>query len=237
MTPALCGRCEYFVSGLPARPASLPCTSLFRIEGTDTGARQPSHSLLPCRLIENLDVGANLIYQLGEDRVQAEGDYWVAETAAVMGKVLLKQDATVWWNAVLRGDNELITVGEGSNVQDGSVLHTDPGFPLTIGPHVTIGHKVMLHGCEIGEGSLIGINAVVLNGAKIGKNCLIGANALITEGKEIPDNSMVLGSPGKVVKTLSEEQGMAIRIGAKHYVENGRRFRDTLQQQAEADAT
>ena len=175
-----------------------------------------------------------MLYRLGDIEVRAEGDYWVAPNAAVMGNVLLKQDATVWWGAVLRGDNDLITVGEGSNVQDGSVLHTDPGYPLVIGPHVTVGHKVMLHGCEIGEGSLIGINSVVLNGAKIGKNCLIGAGALITENKEIPDNSMVLGSPGKIVKTLSEEQGMALRIGAKHYVENGRRFRDSLSAMNEA---
>lgn len=175
-----------------------------------------------------------MIYQLDEQQVRAEGDYWVADSASVVGNVLLKQDASVWFNAVLRGDNELITVGEGSNVQDGSVLHTDPGYPLEIGPHVTIGHKVMLHGCQIGEGSLIGINAVVLNGAKIGKNCLIGANALITEGKEIPDNSMVLGSPGKVVKTLAPEQAEAIRIGAAHYVVNARRFRQGMQPQAQA---
>ncbi|MEQ9451908.1 MAG: gamma carbonic anhydrase family protein [Pseudomonadales bacterium] len=172
-----------------------------------------------------------MIYQLDGEKVQAEGDFWVADSAAVIGKVLLKQDASVWFNAVLRGDNELITVGEGSNIQDGSVLHTDPGYPLTIGAHVTVGHKVMLHGCEIGEGSLIGINAVVLNGAKIGRNCLIGANALITEDKVIPDNSMVLGSPGKVVKTLSDEQAAGIRIGAAHYVENARRYRAGLQPQ------
>ena len=175
-----------------------------------------------------------MLYELGGVAVKAEGDYWVADSATVVGKVLLKQDASVWFNAVVRGDNDLITIGEGSNVQDGSVLHTDPGFPLTIGAHVTIGHKVMLHGCHIGEGSLIGINAVVLNGAKIGKNCLIGANTLITEGKEIPDNSMVMGSPGKVVKTLTEEQGAGIRMGAKHYVENSRRFRDGLVPQASA---
>jgi len=176
-----------------------------------------------------------VLYTLGDTAVRAEGDFWVADTAVVVGKVLLKQDASVWFNAVLRGDNELITVGEGSNVQDGAVLHTDPGYPLLIGPHVTVGHKVMLHGCEIGEGSLIGINAVVLNGAKIGKNCIIGANALVAEGKEIPDNSMVLGTPGKVVKTLSEAQGMAVRVGAKHYVENARRFREQMSVQAEAE--
>ncbi len=176
-----------------------------------------------------------MLYQLGEHRVRAEGGYWVADSATVVGKVLLKEGASVWFNAVLRGDNELITVGEGANVQDGAILHTDPGFPLNIGAHATIGHKVMLHGCEIGEGTLIGINAVVLNGAKIGKNCLVGANALITEGKEIPDNSMVLGSPGKVVRTLSDEQARGLRVGAAHYVENARRFREQMQPQTEAD--
>jgi len=176
-----------------------------------------------------------MLYTLGDAAVAADGDYWVADNAVVVGKVLLKSDASVWFNAVLRGDNELITVGEGANVQDGAVLHTDPGYPLVIGPHVTVGHKAMLHGCEIGEGSLIGINAVVLNGVKIGSNCIIGANALITEGKQIPDNSMVLGSPGKVVKTLTEAEGMAIRVGAKHYVENARRFREQLAVQAAAE--
>ena len=177
-----------------------------------------------------------MLYELDGVAVKAEGDYWVADSSTVVGNVVLKQDASVWFNAVVRGDNDLITIGEGSNVQDGSVLHTDPGFPLTIGAHVTIGHKVMLHGCDIGEGSLIGINAVVLNGAKIGKNCLIGANALITEGKEIPDNSMVMGSPGKVVRTLSEEQAKGIRAGAAHYVENARRFRTGAVEQSAAAA-
>mgnify|MGYP001230448152 FL=1 len=177
---------------------------------------------------------SRVLYQLGDFEVRAEGDYWVADNAVVLGNVLLKQGASVWFNAVLRGDNDLITVGEGSNIQDGSVLHTDPGYPLNIGAHVTIGHKVMLHGCDVGEGSLIGINAVVLNGAKIGKNCIIGANALITEGKEIPDNSMVMGSPGKVVKTLTDEQAAGIRMGAAHYVVNARRFREELKAQPQA---
>ena len=177
---------------------------------------------------------SRVLYQLGDLEVRAEGDYWVADNAVVLGNVLLKQGASVWFNAVLRGDNDLITVGEGSNIQDGSVLHTDPGYPLNIGAHVTIGHKVMLHGCDVGEGSLIGINAVVLNGAKIGKNCIIGANALITEGKEIPDNSMVMGSPGKVVKTLTDEQAAGIRMGAAHYVVNARRFREELRAQPQA---
>ena len=177
---------------------------------------------------------SRVLYQLGDLEVRAEGDYWVADNAVVLGNVLLKRGASVWFNAVLRGDNDLITVGEGSNIQDGSVLHTDPGYPLNIGAHVTIGHKVMLHGCDVGEGSLIGINAVVLNGAKIGKNCIIGANALITEGKEIPDNSMVMGSPGKVVKTLTDEQAAGIRMGAAHYVVNARRFREELKAQPQA---
>ena len=174
---------------------------------------------------------SNMIYQLGERRVRAEGEYFIAESAMVIGNVLLRTNASVWFNAVIRGDNELITIGENSNVQDGSVLHTDPGSPIVIGSHVTIGHKVMLHGCTIGDNSLIGINAVVLNGAKIGRNCLIGANALITEGKEIPDNSMVLGAPGKVVRELSAEQIEGSRRAALHYVENARRFKRDLQPQ------
>lgn len=170
-----------------------------------------------------------MLLQLEDRRVQAESeDCFVADSAMVMGSVLLKEGASVWFNAVLRGDTELITVGRHSNVQDGSVLHTDPGCPLNIGDYVTVGHKVMLHGCEIGENSLIGINAVVLNRAKIGRNCIIGANALITEGKEIPDNSMVMGAPGKVVRQLTEAEIAGLKLSAEHYVENGRRFRKGL---------
>ncbi len=165
-----------------------------------------------------------MLYQLEDRRVRAEGQFFVAPGAIVLGSVLLGENASVWFNAVLRGDQELITVGEGSNIQDGAVLHTDPGFPLVIGRHVTVGHKAMVHGCHIGDNSLIGINAVVLNGARIGRNCLIGANALITEGKEIPDNSMVLGAPGKVVRELSEEQIEGLRRSAAGYMENARRF-------------
>ena len=172
-----------------------------------------------------------MIYQLGERQVRAEGEYFVATSAAVIGNVLLRTNASVWFNAVIRGDNELITIGENSNVQDGAVLHTDPGSPMVIGNHVTIGHKAMLHGCTIGDNSLVGINAVVLNGAKIGRNCLIGANALVTEGKEIPDNSMVLGSPGKVVRELTPQQIEDLRRSALHYVENARRFKRDLQSQ------
>ena len=172
-----------------------------------------------------------MIYQLDQWGVRAEGDYFVAESAVVIGHVLLRANASVWFNAVIRGDNELITIGEHSNVQDGAVLHTDPGSPLVIGSHVTIGHKAMLHGCTIGDNSLVGINAVVLNGARIGRNCLIGANALVTEGKEIPDNSMVLGSPGKVVRELTPEQIDGLRRSALHYVENARRFKSGLRLQ------
>ena len=132
-----------------------------------------------------------MLYQLGDTKVQVEEGVWVAENAVVVGNVLLKENSSVWFNAVIRGDNDLITIGEGANIQDGSVLHSDPGSPLTVGANVTIGHKVMLHGCDIGEGSLVGINSVVLNNARIGKNCIIGANALITEGKEIPDLSLI----------------------------------------------
>jgi carbonic anhydrase/acetyltransferase-like protein (isoleucine patch superfamily) len=176
-----------------------------------------------------------MIFELNGRRVRAEGDHFVADSAMVMGHVLLRRDASVWFNAVVRGDNELITIGEGSNVQDGSVLHTDPGQPIVIGADVTIGHKVMLHGCTIGDGSLIGINAVILNGARIGRGCLIGANALITEGKEIPDGSLVMGAPGKVVRQLTPEQIAGLVGSARHYVENWKRFKRTLRPQETAD--
>jgi carbonic anhydrase/acetyltransferase-like protein (isoleucine patch superfamily) len=156
------------------------------------------------------------------------GEYWIAPTASVMGNVILKKNASIWWGAIARGDNDPIEIGENSNVQDGSVLHTDHGAPLTIGANVTIGHMVMLHGCTIGDGSLIGIGAIVLNGAKIGRNCLIGAGALITEGKEIPDNSMVMGAPGKVVREIGEQHALILQGSALHYVENWKRFRRDL---------
>jgi carbonic anhydrase/acetyltransferase-like protein (isoleucine patch superfamily) len=176
-----------------------------------------------------------MIYSLGDRRVRAEGDYFIAESATVIGSVLLKNNASVWFNAVIRGDNDLIVIGENSNVQDGSVLHTDGGVQLVIGSNVTVGHKVMLHGCTIGDNTLIGINSVILNGAKIGRNCLIGANTLITEGKEIPDNSMVLGSPGKVVRELSEQQRQILQFSAAGYVRNFQRFKAELVAQAECD--
>jgi len=157
-----------------------------------------------------------------------DGDYWVAPDANLIGKVVLESGASVWFGSTLRGDNEEIRVGAGSNVQENTVCHTDPGCPLIIGPGCTIGHKAMLHGCIIGENSLIGMGATVLNGAKIGKNCLIGAGALITEGKEIPDGSLVMGAPGKVVRQLDEAAIEGLRSSARKYQANMRRFRTGL---------
>lgn len=153
-----------------------------------------------------------------------EGSYWIAPSAAVIGKVKLERFASVWFGAVIRGDNELITIGENSNVQDGAVMHTDPGLPLTVGRNCTIGHKAILHGCTIGDNTLVGMGAVVLNRAKIGRNCLIGANALITEGKEIPDNSLVMGQPGKVAGELNGEAIARLGRSAENYVRNWQRF-------------
>lgn len=157
-------------------------------------------------------------------RTPASGRCWVAPNATVLGNVDIAEDASVWFNATIRGDNELIRIGERSNIQDGCVLHTDPGFPMDIGPDCTIGHMVMLHGCTIGRGSLVGIGAIILNGAKIGEECLIGAGALIGERKEIPPRSVVLGSPGKVIRQLSDEDAARVRQGAVHYVRNWQRY-------------
>jgi carbonic anhydrase/acetyltransferase-like protein (isoleucine patch superfamily) len=153
-----------------------------------------------------------------------EGQYWIAPSASVIGKVRLERGASVWFGAVIRGDNELITIGEGSNVQDGAVMHTDPGLPLTVGRNCTIGHKAILHGCAVGDNTLIGMGAVILNRARIGRNCLIGANALITEGKEIPDNSLVMGQPGKIAGELNEEAIARLTKSAETYVRNWQRF-------------
>jgi len=169
-----------------------------------------------------------MIYQLEDAVPQIHASAWVAENATLAGQITLQKDVSIWFNAVLRAEHAPITVGEGSNIQDGSVCHVDPGMPLTIGRSVTVGHKVMLHGCTIGDESLIGINAVILNGAKIGRHCLIGANSLIPEGKEIPDGSLVMGSPGKIVRTLSEAQIEGLKASAMHYVENGRRYKASL---------
>ena len=154
---------------------------------------------------------------------------WVADSAQVMGQVELGEGASVWFGAVVRGDTDRITIGAGSNIQDASVLHAGAGQPLLLGERVTVGHQVVLHGCTIGDESLIGIGAVVLNGAKIGKNCLVGAGALVTEGKEFPDGSMILGSPAKAVRQLTPAQIEGLRQSARHYTDNARRFRDGLQ--------
>lgn len=163
-------------------------------------------------------------YRLGDSRVQTDPQSWVAPNAVLIGKVRLQAGASVWFNAVLRGDNELIHIGENSNVQDGTVMHTDMGSPLTIGKGVTIGHSAMLHGCSVDDYSLIGINAVILNGAKIGKYCIIGANSLIGEGKVIPDGSLVMGSPGKIVRELTDVQMKMLEASAAHYVHNAQRY-------------
>ncbi|OZY41951.1 gamma carbonic anhydrase family protein [Pseudomonas fragi] len=170
-------------------------------------------------------------YSLGDSLVETHPDSWTAPTATLIGKVRLEEGASVWFNAVLRGDNELILIGKHSNVQDGAVMHTDMGYPLTLGTGVTIGHNAMLHGCTVGDYSLIGINAVILNGAKIGKHCIIGANSLIGEGKEIPDGSLVMGSPGKVVRDLTDEQKKLLEASAAHYVKNGQRYARDLKVQ------
>ena len=168
------------------------------------------------------------VYALFDTAPQVHETAWVADDATVIGNVRLEAESSVWYGAVIRCDNEPITVGRGSNVQDGSVLHTDHGFPLTLGEGVTVGHQVTLHGCTIGDGSLIGIQAVVLNGARIGRNCLVGAGSLVTEGKEFPDNSLIMGSPAKVVRELSPEQAQRLRQSALNYVANAARHRDGL---------
>ena len=166
-----------------------------------------------------------MLYALGQHTPALIGEgHFVADNATVVGMVRLQANSSVWFNVVIRGDCDWIEVGENSNVQDGAVLHTDPGIQLNIGKNVTVGHQAMLHGCTIGDNSLIGINAVVLNRAKIGKNCLIGANTLIPEGKEIPDNSMVVGSPGKVIRSLEGPAVQMLELSAQHYVQNGQRF-------------
>ncbi|MCB1714602.1 MAG: gamma carbonic anhydrase family protein [Candidatus Competibacteraceae bacterium] len=170
-----------------------------------------------------------MIYALGERQVQCESDDWfVADSATVIGSVILKNNASVWFNAVVRGDNDLITIGADTNIQDGSVLHADPGIPLTFGRGVTVGHMAMLHGCTVGDNTLIGIKAVVLNHAVIGKNCIIGANSLVTEGKVIPDNSLLMGAPAKVIRTVTDEEVQNLRLMAEHYVQNFKRYKAGL---------
>ncbi len=168
------------------------------------------------------------IYELEHVSPTLAESAWVADSAQVMGRVDLAADTSVWFGVVIRGDTESISIGEGSTIQDCSVLHADIGQPLRVGKHVTVGHKVMLHGCTIGDESLIGIGAIVLNGAKIGKNCLVGAGSLVTEGKEFPDGSMIMGTPAKVVRSLTPEQIQALKLSAHHYIENAKRFKSEL---------
>ncbi len=168
-------------------------------------------------------------YALGNRTPVLVGErHFIADGARIIGQVRLQTHSSIWFNAVLRGDNEWIEIGERSNVQDGSVLHTDPGFPLTVGKHVTVGHKVMLHGCTIGDNSLIGIGSTILNGAVIAENCMVGANALITENKSFAEGSLIIGAPARVARELSDEEIHSIGAAAEHYVENAARYRDNL---------
>ena len=167
-------------------------------------------------------------YSIEDHRVVCKGDYWIAPNATVIGSVILGNNASIWFGCVVRGDNDVITIGENSQLQDGCIVHGDPGFPVTLGRGVSVGHMAMLHGCSIGDGSLIGIKSVILNGAKVGRNCLIGANALIAEGKEIPDGSLVIGSPGKVVRSLSEAEIRDINAFADQYVQEFKRYRESF---------
>ena len=166
-----------------------------------------------------------MIYALEDRKPEFRSQsYFIADNAIVIGSVVLENNASIWFNAVVRGDNDLITIGENSNIQDGSVLHTDQGVKLTVGRDVTVGHMVMLHGCTIGDNTLIGIKAVILNGAKIGRNCIIGANTLIPERKEIPDGSLVMGSPGRIVRTLTDPEIRMNTLMSAHYVQNFQRY-------------
>jgi carbonic anhydrase/acetyltransferase-like protein (isoleucine patch superfamily) len=168
------------------------------------------------------------IYQFQEQTPDIDPSAYVADSAAVIGKVTMQAHSSVWFSATVRGDGDHITLSENSNVQDGAVLHADPGYPLTLGKNVTVGHLAMLHGCTVGEGTLVGIKAVILNGAKIGKNCLVGAGALVTEGKEFPDNSLIIGSPAKAVRTLGEEDIQRMHGAWKVYVERGQTYKNSL---------
>lgn len=173
-----------------------------------------------------------MIYQLDDKKVVLKGEgHFIAPSADVMGDVTLHEGVSVWFNVVIRADKDSITIGAGTNIQDGAVLHVDPGYPMQVGAGVTVGHKVMLHGCTVGDNSLVGINAVVLNGAKIGRNCLIGANSLVVENMEIPDGSMVFGSPAKIRRPLTEAEIEGLKLSAQHYVGNGRFFRENLKEQ------
>ena len=169
-----------------------------------------------------------MIYSLADRAVTFEGDYYVAPNATLVGSVVMGHESSVWFNVVVRGDNDVITIGAGSNVQDGSVLHTDEGIALTLGKRVTVGHMAMLHGCTVGDNTLVGINSIILNGAVIGKHCIVGANTFIAEGKEIPEGKLVLGSPGRIVRSLRDAEILALDEFADHYIANARRYRTQL---------
>lgn len=172
-----------------------------------------------------------MIFELGERKLEINGvDYFIADNATVIGSVIINNNVSIWFNAVIRGDYEPISIGENTNIQDGVVVHTDEGIPMFIGRGVTVGHVAMLHGCNIGDNSLIGINAVILNNAKIGNNCIIGANSLISEGKEIPDGSLVLGSPGRVIRKVTDDEIRDLKLSAEHYVENFKHFKRSLRE-------
>ncbi len=169
------------------------------------------------------------IFRIDEKTPRIDPAAWVAPNATVIGDVHLEAGASIWWNAVLRGDNDPIRIGANSNIQDGSIVHTDEGVPLTIGRNVTVGHMVMVHGCTVGDGSLIGIGSVILNRAVIGRSCIVGANTLIPEGKSFPDRVLIVGSPGKVIRELTDEEVLRLEHSAAHYVANAARYRDRLQ--------
>ena len=213
-----------------------PQSHPFRLRHPDASAQKNGEAGSAGRLdiagpaAYNRDLGARMRYDLGDRRASIDPSCFVAASAQVIGSVVLEADASVWFNTVLRGDNDLITIGRESNVQDASVIHTDAGLQVRVGRGVTIGHRVMLHGCEVGDFSLIGIGAIVLNRAKIGSYCLIGAGALITEGKQIPDRSLVIGAPGRVVRELSEPELRMLEGSAAHYVDNARRYRASLRE-------
>jgi carbonic anhydrase/acetyltransferase-like protein (isoleucine patch superfamily) len=169
-----------------------------------------------------------LIYDLGKQQAEVAADAFIAPTATLIGDVSLQPDSSIWFGAVLRGDIEQITIGRGSNIQDGSVCHTDPNNPCTVGDFVTVGHMAMLHGCEIGDGSLIGIGATLMNGSSVGKNCIVGAHALVTEGKKFPDNVVIMGAPAKVVREITAEDRVALRANAERYVKRAKRYKQEL---------
>lgn len=214
----------------PVREPRLAAAAPVVAEGTDPEGPCCAGELYPVHYPTGKAAVLGSLYELSgkRPRLPKSRKCWIAPGAHVIGDVVLGEDTSVWFNVVVRADNDTITIGDGTNVQDGSVVHADPGVPCSVGKHCTIGHKVTLHGCSVGDGSLIGMGAVVLNHAKIGKNCLVGAGSLVKEHATFPDNSLIIGSPAKLVRTLSDTQAAAISQGASGYVANSRKFKDTL---------